>query len=123
MILKNETARLITINVDKETKYDLKPGNNPAVDVPDSVCNGDFVKALLADRSLLKVGDSPVTIQGDPSKPDLPKRLQSVEDESVYAELDKAQLVALCEDRDIEVKSRDTAVQLIEKLEAADAAA
>ena len=123
MILKNETARLITINVDKETKYDIKPGNNPDVDVPDSVCNGDFVKALLSNRSLLKVGDSLVTIQADPSKPDLPKRLQSVEDESVFAELDKAQLVALCEDRDIEVKSRDTAAQLIEKLEAADAAA
>lgn len=59
MHLKNEAARLITINLkdgDKVTQYRILPGENPAVEVPDAVMKLDFVKALLKNGSLRKVG-------------------------------------------------------------------
>ncbi|WLI49244.1 hypothetical protein [Pseudomonas sp. FP833] len=59
MFLKNEAARLITINHlvgDKETSYPILPGENPAVEVPDAVASIDFVKALLKNGSLRRVG-------------------------------------------------------------------
>lgn len=59
MHLKNEAARLITINHkdgDKVTQYRILPGENPAVEVPDAVTKLDFVKALLKNGSLRKVG-------------------------------------------------------------------
>lgn len=113
MFLKNTKACLITINgkinekSQRSEKYQVKPGNNPAVEVPDELCEAPFVKALIEDGSLVQV-------QGSPVKPDLPKP----KSESVYDELDKAQLVALCEEQKIEVGSRDTKADLIAKLEA-----
>lgn len=59
MFLKNEAARLITINHlvgDKETSYPILPGENPAVEVPDAVAKIDFVKALLKSGDLRRVG-------------------------------------------------------------------
>ena len=59
MFLKNEAARLITINHlvdDKETSYPILPGENPAVEVPDEVAKIDFVKALLKNGALRRVG-------------------------------------------------------------------
>lgn len=59
MFLKNEAARLITINykVDgKLTAYKILPGENPAVEVPDAVAKLDFVKAALKNGSLRRVG-------------------------------------------------------------------
>lgn len=59
MFLKNEAARLITINhlVDGvETSYPILPGENPAVEVPDAVAKIDFVKALLKNGDLRRVG-------------------------------------------------------------------
>ena len=59
MLLKNEAARLITINHlvdDKETSYPILPGENPAVEVPDAVKKIDFVKALLKSGDLRIVG-------------------------------------------------------------------
>lgn len=59
MFLKNEAARLITINhlVDGvETSYPVLPGENPAVEVPDAVAKIDFVKALLKNGDLRRVG-------------------------------------------------------------------
>ena len=59
MFLKNEAARLITINhlVDgTETSYPILPGENPAVEVPDAVAKIDFVKALLKNGDLRRVG-------------------------------------------------------------------
>lgn len=59
MFLKNEAARLITINHlvdDKETSYRILPGENPAVEVPDAVAKIDFVKALLKNGDLRRVG-------------------------------------------------------------------
>lgn len=59
MYLKNEAARLITIKhvVDGElTSYQILPGENPAVEVPDAVGKIDFVKALLENGDLRRVG-------------------------------------------------------------------
>lgn len=63
MYLKNEAARLITINhkVDgKLTSYKLLPGDNPAVEVPDAVARLDYVKALLKSGSLRRAGEDEV---------------------------------------------------------------
>ena len=117
MLLKNNSARLITINGhlngkgERVEKYLIKPGKNPAVEVPDELCKSDFVKALIDNDSLIALSEmsEPVEIPVDTDG-----------NESLYADFDKAQLVAQCEARDIEVKSRDTATQLIAKLEAAD---
>lgn len=59
MFLKNEAARLITINhlVDGvETSYPILPGENPVVEVPDAVKKIDFVKALLKNGDLRIAG-------------------------------------------------------------------
>lgn len=59
MFLKNEAARLITINFlvgEKETSYPILPGENPAVEVPDEAAKIDFVKALLKNGDLRRVG-------------------------------------------------------------------
>lgn len=119
MLLKNKSARLITINGqlnekgERTAKYQIKPGKNPSVEVPDELCKSDFVKALLADEALIAVA-------ADPTKPDLPKPKTLGESESLYADFDKAQLVVQCEERGIEVSSRDTKTTLIAKLEASD---
>ena len=137
MLLKNNSARLITVNGplnergERSVKYQIKPGKNPAVEVPDELCKSAFVKSLIASDALTVLSGN-VELQGDPTKPDLPgdgtetqgdptkPDLPGGGSESLYADFDKAQLIAQCEARDIEVKSRDTATQLIAKLEAAD---
>lgn len=120
MLLKNNSARLITVNGqlnekgERSVKYQIKPGKNPAVEVPDELCKSAFVKSLIDNGSLIAQSGS-VEALADPTKPDLP-----TESESLYADFDKAQLVAQCEARDIEVGSRDTKNDLVAKLEAAD---
>jgi len=125
MLLKNKSARLITINGplnekgERTAKYQIKPGKNPAVEVPNGYCKSDFVKSLIDSGSLVAQSGS-VEALADPTKPDLPKpKSMSVdEDESIYTDFDKAQLVVQCEERGIEVSSRDTKATLIAKLEA-----
>ncbi|MGF6394283.1 hypothetical protein [Pseudomonas plecoglossicida] len=59
MYLKNEAARLITIKHvanGELTSYQILPGENPAVEVPDAVAKIDFVKALLENGDLRRVG-------------------------------------------------------------------
>lgn len=68
MFLKNEAARLITINhlVDgTETSYPILPGENPAVEVPDAVAKIDFVKALLKNGDLRRVGADELESEDD----------------------------------------------------------
>lgn len=114
MLLKNNSARLITINGklnergERTEKYQVLPGKNPAVEVPDELCKSEFVKALIAAGALI-----PQVSVADVATVD-------TSDESIYADFDKAQLVAQCEARDIKVTSRDTAATLVAKLEAAD---
>lgn len=131
MFLKNNAKRLITVNGkldskgQRSVKYQLKPGNNPAVEVPDELCKTEYVKALLESGAIVQVQGDPskpdlpgggAETQGDPSKPDLP----GDGNESLYADFDKAQLTAQCEARGIEITSRDTKADLIAKLEASD---
>jgi hypothetical protein len=57
MLLRNNSKRLITINAPMTeggytTFFDIKPGENPAVEVPDHLCGSDFVKTLLKSRDL-----------------------------------------------------------------------
>jgi len=57
MLLRNNAKRLITVNgpmteAGYSEYYDIKPGENPAVDVPDHLCQSDFVQHLLSTRDL-----------------------------------------------------------------------
>ena len=108
MLLKNNAARLITINGkfengERSESYQIKPGNNPAVEVPNELCDNAFVKGLITDGSLLVVGES-----------------KTETEPSVYDDMSKADIVALCEAQEIEVGSRDTKADLIAKLEAVE---
>ena len=128
MLLKNKSARLITVNGplnekgERSVKYQIKPGKNPAVEVPNELCKSAFVKSLIDNGSLVAHSAmvDEVELQGSPVKPDLKPRSDADDGESLYADFDKAQLVAQCEARDIEVGSRDTKNDLVAKLEEAD---
>lgn len=70
MHLKNEAARLITIRhiVDgAKVSYQILPGENPAVEVPDEVAKTAFVKALIQNGDLRRVGADEL---GDESEDD-----------------------------------------------------
>lgn len=74
MFLKNEAARLITINHlvgETETSYPILPGENPAVEVPDAVAKIDFVKALLKNGDLRRVGEDELGDDDDEGDDDL----------------------------------------------------
>jgi hypothetical protein len=52
MLLRNNARRLITVNgsmgADGYTEfYDIKPGENPPVEIPDHLAKSDFVKNLI----------------------------------------------------------------------------
>lgn len=60
MLLRNNSSRLITINAPMTDGgytefYDIKPGENPAVEVPDEFCKSDFVKNLLNTGDLTRM--------------------------------------------------------------------
>lgn len=65
MLLKNNAKRLITVNGPLTDggypeHYDIKPGENPAVEVPDALCTSDFVKNLMRIGELTQVS-APIT--------------------------------------------------------------
>jgi hypothetical protein len=105
MLLRNTKSCLITINGkqdkngERDSEFKILPGNNPPVEVPDELCNIDFVKALIADGALMVLAQPAPEINGD------------------YASLDKAALRDLCELRDIACELRDSKDLLIKKLE------
>lgn len=110
MLLKNQVARLITINGKFENgqrvkAYQIKPGNNPAVEVPNELCENTFVKTLIADGSLLVQCEDDASVSTAPSE---------------YDGMSKSDLVALCEAQGIDVAARDTKFDLIAKLESVD---
>ena len=60
MLLRNNSKRLVTINAPMTEGgytefYDIKPGDNPAVEVPDTLCRSDFVKNLLNTGDLTRM--------------------------------------------------------------------
>ena len=67
MLLKNTKARLITIR-DTATKfYRVLPGNNPAVEVPNRLCEMAFAKALI-ESGELRVDSKEDVIEGATKK-------------------------------------------------------
>lgn len=57
MWLRNNSRRLITVNgpmgsTGYNEYYDIKPGENPAVNVPDHLCESHFVQHLIKIRDL-----------------------------------------------------------------------
>jgi len=112
MLLRNTIARLITINGKFENgtrseAYQVKPGDNPSVEVPNILCDNSFVKALIADGSLV------VECDDDANAPVVDEAEQSA-----FEQMSKADLIELCNAQDIEVGSRDTVKTLAAKLEA-----
>jgi len=60
MWLRNNAKRLITVNAPMTEGgyteyYDIKPGDNPAVNVPDHLCDSDFVQHLISIGDLTEV--------------------------------------------------------------------
>lgn len=83
MLLRNNSKRLITINAPMAeggytTYFDIKPGENPAVEVPDELCKSDFVKALLNSGDLARV---------TPAEAD-PDDLEALRDEAMLLGID-----------------------------------
>jgi hypothetical protein len=68
MLLRNNAKRLITINGlmtegGYTEFYDIKPGDNPPVDIPDHLTKSDFVKNLLNTGDLTRI--TPVETDSD----------------------------------------------------------
>ena len=110
MLLKNQKARLVTINGRFENgqrveKYQIKPGRNPAVEVPDALCKTPFVQNLIKDGTLLVMSAAE---HDDDEKPK-------------YDTMSLNDLKVLCENRDIEIIKQDTVKTLTAKLVAKDA--
>lgn len=63
MLLQNMSKRLITVNGPMGASgydefYNILPGDNPAVEVPDHLCESPFVQHLLSTRDLIHVAAS-----------------------------------------------------------------
>lgn len=68
MLLRNNSKRLITVNAPMTeggytTFFDIKPGDNPAVEVPYEFTKSDFVKNLLDTGDLTRM--TPADTDGD----------------------------------------------------------
>ena len=66
MLLKNNSKRLITLNIPVEVKegekpkhqgIQIKPGNNPAVEIDEELGKSKFVRALVKSGDLIVVLD------------------------------------------------------------------
>lgn len=84
MLLRNNSKRLITINAPMTeggytTFFDIKPGENPAVEVPDEFCKSDFVKALLNSGDLTRL---------TPAESDSDDDLESLRNEALLLGID-----------------------------------
>lgn len=116
-LLKNNAKRLITLNgphtnqkdangrvigVKPGDKYDLLPAG-AAVDVPQSVADIAYAKALI------KTGDIVVVESSSDSD----------STSSAYDSMTKNELVEIAESMGIEIESRDTKAQIIDKIESA----
>lgn len=80
MLLRNQDKRLITVNavVDNEVKsWDILPGENPAVEVPDKHCESDFVQNLI-NTGALRVMPSAAKPTGDDDEDELRKQCEEL---------------------------------------------
>ena len=108
MLLKNEATRLITINGAmsnnvRKVSYQIKPGNNPAVEVPDELCKNAFVRSLIKDGSL-EVVSQPAKVE------------TVVENTSEYDDMTKGDLKEYAESLGIDVKSAWSKVDIIAEI-------
>ena len=115
MLLKNQVPRLITINAGtlpngkRGKAYQIKPGDNPAVEVPDAVCKGNkFIELLIKDGSL-KVVTKSVEVPDEETEP------------GPYDDMSKAELKDYAETLGIDVKSSWGRSKLIAQIEAIEA--
>ena len=111
MLLKNNRARLITINAPTKqagqpfTAINLIPAG-PAVDVPDKLCKSPYVKALIECGDVTNMGKAPKVEQ----KP--------VDDEDdAFAGMNKDELVELGLANELDVNTRMTREQIIAAIE------
>lgn len=63
-LVRNTTSRLITINLgdDDKTSIQVKPGDNPSVNLPDEAMKIPFVKHLVKSGALLEVAPRAVDV-------------------------------------------------------------
>ena len=107
MLLRNTATRLITINgaMNKGVRkvcYQIKPGNNPSVEVPGELCKNAFVKGLIEDGSLEVIK----TISADTHS----------ESTSEYDDMSKDDVKAVAEALEIDVKSSWSKTKIIEEI-------
>lgn len=107
MLLKNIAKRLITINGAmsnnvRKVAYQIKPGNNPAVEVPDELCRNKFVKGLIDEGSLEVVNQPAAPVE--------------VETTSEYDDMTKGDLKEYAESLGIDVKSAWSKVEIIAEI-------
>lgn len=113
MLLRNNSKRLITINGTLDTAngrypkaYQIKPGNNPAVEVPDDLCESSFVSGLIASGDLIALSQAVAA----PTESEHTDELDT---------MTKADLTALAESMGVEVADRWTKAQLIDAIRSA----
>ena len=127
MWLTNQSARLITINTDavpnKDNKgvvlsvtpgkkYKLMPAG-PAVEVPDKVCKGKFVTALLQLKSISSSEDKPQAEEpGDDGFPE-------DQDDFNASDLTVPELLLLIDRKELDVETDQNKPGLVEDIEAA----
>lgn len=98
MFLKNISARLVTVN---PGAIQIKPGNNPAVELSDEIANSAFVKLLIKEGILI-----------EEKRP-----VASVDDGTNLYTMSKGALKDYAELLDIKVKSAWGIPELIEQIE------
>lgn len=108
MLLKNISKRLITVNGamvnSKRGKvYQVKPGNNAAVEVPDELCENAFVKGLIESGDLQAL-QSTVVVENEEREP------------TEYDDMSKADVTEVAKSLEIEVKSSWSKNKIIDEI-------
>lgn len=114
MLLKNTAPRLITINAPavkaengrkmKAKAYQIKPGKNPSVEVPDELCKNAFVEGLIESGDLQVIeSTSTETIVDD-------------ETTNEYDGMEKPDVKLVAESLGIDVKSSWSKTKIIQEI-------
>ncbi len=110
MLLKNKSARLITVNGTmvnnmRSKVYKISPGDNPSVEIPDEVCKGNkFIQGLIKDGSLERVSAEITVEDGAEREP------------SQYDDMNKADVKTYAETLEIDVKSSWSKDKIIDEI-------
>ncbi len=106
MKLQNNSKRAITINGplvegQRNVAYHIKCGLDNTAEVPDELCDNAFVKGLIADGALTKIGES---VASDESESD------------DMNDMTKSELTELAESMGVEVQARWNKTEIIEAI-------